>query len=70
MIERYLIFAGRNGEAKGGWDDFISEAPDLTVAQEIIVSYLKRDDVVFHWFHVVDLEHKRIVKVRGRRDCD
>lgn len=65
MTERYLIFAGKNGERVGGWGDFLSEAPDLDVAQEVITSHIARGDVVFHWYHVVDLEYNKIVKVLG-----
>ena len=62
MTEQYLIFAGRHGSLVGGWHHFLSEAPDLTVAQDIIIQHLRQEGNENHWYQVVDLEHLKIVK--------
>ena len=66
-MKRYLVFAGQDYYAGGGWIDFREDFDDLesaeTAARTIIV---ERD---LEWWHVVDTSTGEIVKALSGGYC-
>jgi hypothetical protein len=59
--KRYLAFAGSSYYADGGWLDFVGYAATKEEAVAIAKAKCAEIDSYGGWWHVVDIEAKRIV---------
>ena len=59
----FLLFGGYTYYAGGGWNDYLGSY--FTADEAIIDGQAFMPDRI-DWFHVVDLEHDKIVHYQGR----
>lgn len=67
-MKRYLIFAGNDYEAAGGWDDFIDSFDVLDLAiQHARRSMYKHKRGGNDWVHIVDTQTGKVCHRLSRR---
>lgn len=53
-VQRYVVFAGYDYEAKGGWDDYYSEHDSPRAAACAAEDAIYKEE--YEWAHVVDMQ--------------
>lgn len=62
VMDGYFLFAGRVGEAKGGWNDYCTHNPTIKGCEEAFVRLFEQFES--DWYQIVNTKTRKVVKER------